>query len=39
MYDFEYWETTNTLFKYLKKVWGPFTIDRFTDNNLQNQSF
>ena len=32
MYDFEDWETTNTLFKYLNKVWGPFTIDRFADN-------
>ena len=32
MYDFEDWETTNTLFKYLNRVWGPFTIDRFADN-------
>ena len=32
MYDFEGWETTNTLFRYLNWVWGPFTIDRFADN-------
>ena len=32
MYDFEDWETTNTLFKYLNRVWRPFTIDRFADN-------
>ena len=32
VYDFEDWETTNTLFKYLNRVWRPFTIDRFTDN-------
>ena len=34
MYDFEGWETTNTLFKYLNKVWELFTIDRFADNKL-----
>ena len=40
MYDFEDWETTNTLFKYLNRVWGPFTIDRFADNkNCKNQNF
>ena len=32
MYDFEDLETTDALFKYLNRVWGPFTIDRFTDN-------
>ena len=32
MYDFEDWETTNTLFKYLNRVWGSFTMDRFADN-------
>ena len=32
LYDFEEWETTNTLFKFLNRVWGPFTIDRFADN-------
>ena len=32
IYDFEDWETTNTLFKYLNRVWGPFAIDRFVDN-------
>ena len=32
MYDFEDWETTTTLFKYLNRVWGPFTVDRFADN-------
>ena len=32
MYHFEGWETTNTLFKYLNRVWGSFTMDRFADN-------
>ena len=32
MYDFKDCETTNTLFKYLNMVWGPFMIDRFADN-------
>ena len=32
LYDFEDWETTNTLFKYLNRVWRPFTIDRFANN-------
>ena len=32
MYDLEDWKTTNTLFKYLNKVWGTFMIDRFADN-------
>ena len=32
MYDFEDWETTNTLFKYLNRVWGSFAMDRFADN-------
>ena len=32
IYDFEDWETTNTLFKYLNSVWGLFMIDRFADN-------
>ena len=32
MYDFEDWETTNALFKYLYNVLGPSTIDRFSDN-------
>ena len=32
MYDLEDWETTNTLLKYLNRVWGPFTIDRFANN-------
>ena len=32
MYVFEDWETTNTLFKYLNRVWGSFTIDRFANN-------
>ena len=40
MYDFEDWGTTYTLFKYLNRVWGPFTIDRFADNkNCKNQNF
>ena len=40
MYDFEDWETTYTLFKYLNRVWARFTIDRFADNkNCKNQSF
>ena len=32
MYDFEDWETTNALFKYLNRVWGSFTMDRFADD-------
>ena len=32
MYYFEDWETTNTLFKYLNRVQGSFTIDRFANN-------
>ena len=32
IYDFQDWETTNTLFKYLNRVWGPFTIDSLADN-------
>ena len=31
-YDFDDWETTGTLFHYLNRLWGPFTIDRFADN-------
>ena len=31
-YDFDDWETTDTLFHYLNRLWGPFTIDRFADN-------
>ena len=31
-YDFDDWETTDTLFHYLNSLWGPFTIDRFADN-------
>ena len=27
-YDFDDWETTDTLFHYLNRLWGPFTIDR-----------
>ena len=31
-YDFDDWETTDTLFHYLNSLWGPFTIDRLADN-------
>ena len=31
-YDFDDWETTDTLFHYLHSLRGPFTIDRFADN-------
>ena len=31
-YDFDDWETTDTLLHYLNRLWGPFTIDGFTDN-------
>ena len=31
-YDFDDWETSDTLFQYLNSFWGPFTIDRFADN-------
>ena len=31
-YDFDDWETTDTLLHYLNRLWGPFTIDRFADN-------
>ena len=31
-YDFDDWETTDALFRYLNSLWGPFTIDRFADN-------
>ena len=40
MYDFEDWETTNALFKYLYNVLGPSTIDRFSDNkNSKTKGF
>ena len=40
MYDFEDWETTNALFKYLYNVLGPSTIDRFCDNkNSKTKGF
>ena len=26
-YDFNDWETTDTQFNYLNRLWGPFTID------------
>ena len=43
-YDFDDWETTDTLFHYLNRLWGPFTIDRCADNKNAkfkkfNQSF
>ena len=31
-YDFDDWETTDTPFHYLNRLWGPFTIDRLADN-------
>ena len=31
-YDFDDWETTDTLFHYLNSLLGPFTIDRLADN-------
>ena len=31
-YDFDDWETTDTLFNYLNRLWGPFTIDMFAHN-------
>ena len=31
-YNFNDWETTDTLFDYLNSLWGPFTIDRLADN-------
>ena len=31
-YDFDNWETTDTLFHYLNRLWGPFTLDRFADD-------
>ena len=27
------WELTDSFFKYLEKMWGPFTIDRFANHN------
>ena len=35
-YDFDDWETTDTLLHYLNRLWGPFTIDRFAKNKNAN---
>ena len=31
--DFDDWETSFDLFKYLDELWGPHSIDRFADEN------